>query len=254
MAAPCFDSDYARIYDLIYAKKDYAREVELCVRKMDLAGKKGPILDYGCGTGNHAAAWIEQGYQITGLDINDTMLDIARSKQLGQAVNWLNSAEIGNLKSGSFDGVCMLFDVLSYLPSDAAIRELMGHFHRLLKSDRFFLFDFWYEPAVLHLKPEVRTAHFQDEFMQVQRIARPTHFSNGKSIRVDYEITVHANEHEMYFEESHQMRYFTQDAAVGFLESAGFESAEFFTWENPNGEPTHEDWSIACLARKGERP
>ncbi len=254
MAAPCFDSDYARIYDLIYAGKGYGREVEICISKAGLADSGGHILDYGCGTGNHASVWLDRGFRVTGLDINDSMLDIARKKELGPQAEFLHSSKIDQLESQSLDAVCMLFDVLSYLPSSEAVQELMDHFHRLLKPDGRFIFDFWYEPAVLHLKPEVRTAHFQDEFTRVRRTATPTHFSNEKSIVVNYEIIVSSDERELKFEETHRMRYFSQAEVADFLNTSGFKCVKFFTWEEPEREPNQEDWSIVCFARKDERP
>jgi predicted TPR repeat methyltransferase len=57
-----FSKAYARIYDLLYAEKDYEAESRL-LDELFRAWKGGvrSVLDLGCGTGGHAARLAREG-------------------------------------------------------------------------------------------------------------------------------------------------------------------------------------------------
>ena len=77
-----FNKDYARYYDLFNQGKDYTREVdflEQVFKKFSSGGVK-TILDLGCGTGLHTRELIKRGYEISGLDLSNEMIAIAKER------------------------------------------------------------------------------------------------------------------------------------------------------------------------------
>ena len=72
---------YARYYDLLYRDKDYLGETEFVER---LIQRHSPgarrILELGCGTGIHAVMLAEKGYEVTGLDLSEGMLEVAAQR------------------------------------------------------------------------------------------------------------------------------------------------------------------------------
>ena len=71
-----YRSLHARHYDLIYAGKPYAQEaafVDSLIRR-----PRGRLLDLACGTGRHAVEFARQGWDVTGVDYSDDLLDEAR--------------------------------------------------------------------------------------------------------------------------------------------------------------------------------
>ena len=48
--------------------------------------KVSSILDIGCGTGSHALPFADMGYAVTGVDISEDMLEIARKKASDQKI------------------------------------------------------------------------------------------------------------------------------------------------------------------------
>ena len=66
--------------------------------------ERGTILDLGCGTGDPISRYfIERGYQITGVDFAEPMLDIARNRFSKQV--WLNQDIRALTLQKTFDGI-----------------------------------------------------------------------------------------------------------------------------------------------------
>lgn len=74
-------TDLSGYYDLMCADIDYQAQAG-CVRRLhQLFGNKGTRhLDLACGTGPHIRHFIDHGFQSSGLDINQPMLDLAKQR------------------------------------------------------------------------------------------------------------------------------------------------------------------------------
>lgn len=73
----------AKLYDLLHSYQDYDREVELLVRNLPRINNPR-LLDIACGTGTHLKAVRRRlpDAELTGIDLNQDMLDIAVEKGL----------------------------------------------------------------------------------------------------------------------------------------------------------------------------
>jgi SAM-dependent methyltransferase len=65
-----------RFYDLLYAERDD----DLHMYRDFALVANGPILELGCGTGRALIPLALDGYQVTGVEFSEAMLDVARSK------------------------------------------------------------------------------------------------------------------------------------------------------------------------------
>jgi 2-polyprenyl-3-methyl-5-hydroxy-6-metoxy-1,4-benzoquinol methylase len=91
----------------------------------------GRVLDAGCGTGTLALRFAREGFAVTGVDLSPRMIEQARSKERGSAVDWrvadLTALELGT----SFDAIVSVADVLNHLPTlddwEAAFRCVRAH-------------------------------------------------------------------------------------------------------------------------------
>lgn len=83
MAEQALYRKYALYYDLIYQWMDYPGESEfiLMVVKRYKKSEGMDLLDVACGTGGHTQ-YLQNYFNILGLDINPEMLEIARKKFL----------------------------------------------------------------------------------------------------------------------------------------------------------------------------
>ena len=70
----------AKYYDLFYKKKSYDKESKFLE---ELINTRKTVLDIGCGTGLHMHYLEEKNYQVEGIDLNQGMLDVAKTRVKG---------------------------------------------------------------------------------------------------------------------------------------------------------------------------
>ncbi len=102
-------------------------ETELAFNMMEI--KKGmKILDVGCGTGNFSVKLAKKGCSVTGIDVSDEMLSIARKKasDLNLDIELMNM-NVNNLSfdDNTFDGIISMtaFEFIEDAPK--ALKELL---------------------------------------------------------------------------------------------------------------------------------
>ena len=133
------DPDYsrsARIYDAIYAFKDYAHEADTLRWLLDARGVRdgATLLDVACGTGAHLA-YLKMHFQAEGLDASADMLDF-------------------DLKR-TFDAVVCLFSAIGHARTEAGLRQAIANMTRhvapggWLVIEPFFTPDTWF-PGRVH--------------------------------------------------------------------------------------------------------
>ena len=88
------------------------------------------ILDCGCGTGRDANLFAEKGYNVTGIDISERMLEFAEYS--GKAVFKLMDMKKITFKPNSFNGIWCCAS-LYHLKKEDVSRVLLG-FNKLLKE------------------------------------------------------------------------------------------------------------------------
>ncbi|HXM57483.1 MAG TPA: class I SAM-dependent methyltransferase [Candidatus Dormibacteraeota bacterium] len=114
-------SETAELYDLVYSWKDYAAEVE---RLRALVGREGgTLLDVACGTGHHLEL-LAPHYRVEGVDLDPSMVELARRRGLTAAVADLRTLDLGR----RFDVVTCLFSSIGYVPDlHDAVARLAAH-------------------------------------------------------------------------------------------------------------------------------
>ena len=223
-------ADYARYYDLLNQEKDYNRETEyICnlIRRHDSSARD--ILDLGCGSGTHAVCLAQKGYHVAGVDRSREQLRLAKEKTRINAS--LESSpefycdDIRNLRLGrNFDAVVSLFHVMSYQTENADLLSAFQTARAHLAPGGLFLFDAWYGPSVLSLKPEPRIKRVCESNLEVIRIARPEMLVNQNCVDVHYDLLVcDTNSKKLEsIRERHRMRYLFLPEVAFFLQCSGF--------------------------------
>jgi len=248
-----FDA-YAAYYDIFNSEKDYAQETKVVMDYLQRRGMtSGSIFELGCGSGGHAFELVSKGFDVTGVDLSDHMLDIARKRasSISGPVPSFVSGDARSVRLGkTFDILLSLFHVASYQTSDEDIQGFFDTAAKHLKPGGVLLFDCWFGPAVLWQKPERRVRKFTADGVNAERTAEPEHVPSENRVCVKFTINVTGPDLPAPVEivEEHNMRYFFQPELKKFL-SDSFEDIEVFAWET-RSPPDRDDWTAVVVARR----
>ncbi|MDG1707559.1 MAG: class I SAM-dependent methyltransferase [Emcibacteraceae bacterium] len=236
---------YSSYYDLIYQNKPYQQEVDFISNLIQKFGSGKRVLELGCGTGKHARLLNEKGFRVTGVDLSDSMLDVARessSPEITFVFGDLRNFSLNNLEK--FDIVIAMFDVVSYLPTNADIKKMLNNISIYLKKGGVLIFDAWYGPAVLHQRPYTRIGRWNNDKISITRISAPEMDYNNNICTVNYEIYIEDKKEGINkLIEKHPMRYFFLSELDELFSASGFSRQKSMEWFTAN-EPSENIWSV----------
>lgn len=255
-----FDA-YARYYDLLYRDKDYAGESDYVALHLKRhAPRAARILELGCGSGAHAEHLARLGYAVQGVDQSDSMLARAAARKAGlpaQIAARLSFApgDVRTVRSSEpFDAVISLFHVMSYQVTNSDLRAAFATAAAHLRVGGLFLFDFWYAPAVLTQKPEVRVKRLADDELAVTRIAEPVMRENENVVDVNYTVFIErrSTRDVEQVRETHRMRYLSLPE-LALLRDGLFEEVSTHAWMS-DAPPSAQSWAGFQVLRRTGAP
>ena len=104
-----------------------------------------PVLDLCCGTGLLAATFLEQGFQVTGLDLSPHMLAHAQENTAGWAAagqaSYIRADAACFALASHFGLIVSTYDALNHLPDFAALRACLRSASAALLPGGIFVFD-----------------------------------------------------------------------------------------------------------------
>lgn len=249
--------NYSRYYDLLYQDKNYPGEVQFLCSLLDrYAGKPKSLLELGCGTGVHAALMASHGYQVHGIDMSEQMLIQAKARQASLPKETAERLVFtrDDLRSlslnGKFDAVISLFHVMSYQVDDVDLLAAFKTAKHHLREGGVFIFDCWYGPAVLTERPSVRVKRWEDDVVEVTRIAEPHIHVNQNYVDVQYQVFIKdkVTDSVEIVAESHAMRYLFFPEVERLFRAVGMNlvfSCEWLTGREPGA----DTWGV-CFGGK----
>ena len=246
-----FDKYYAQFYDMLYKDKDYESEsnyIISLIKKYNPEAKS--ILDLGCGTGRHAELFSNKGFIVLGVDQSKCMLNEAMNRK-NNNLDFIEG-DVRFLKlDKKFGVVTALFHVLSYQITNKDVESLIRTAYNHLNKNGLFIFDFWYGPAVIIQKLEVRIKELENDNIKFIRIAKPMIDFSRNVVKVCYKIFVVDKKNKTFLEheESHPMRFFFDPELELFIENIGFKLESKFSWLKFE-KPSENDWSVVWVVRK----
>jgi ubiquinone/menaquinone biosynthesis C-methylase UbiE len=155
-----FQGLHAAHYDLIYAEKRYDDEARFVA---DLLPSDGSLLDIACGTGRHALEFAGMGYEVTGVDYNESLLERAResASSAGREIEFV-AADMRELELGrTFDAVTCLFDSIGYPATNDGVVAALASAARHLTPEGTFAVEFLHAPAMLAGASPVRVRRWE---------------------------------------------------------------------------------------------
>lgn len=247
---------YSEYYDLLYRDKNYKAEAEYVLSLLDEynPGAKS-IADLGCGTGKHAVEFSRRGYSVTGIELSESMLRLAKENKKiscpGNEDLTFLPGDISDFKTGEkYDAAFALFHVMGYLTSNSVLISGIRNIGRHLKNSGILIFDFWYGPAVLKQRPEVRKKILKGNGLTIEREATPNIIINDNIVQVNYHIEAESDSggEKLELDETHSMRYFFLPEIRLLLEQNGYKVLKMEEWMTGK-ELSEDSWSGVCVAK-----
>jgi SAM-dependent methyltransferase len=249
-----FREVYAGQYDELYSSKNYPSECDLIEEAVSRYATNKPLtlLDVGCGTGGHAIEMARRGYDVTGVDLSQHMLDLAAKKSNSQLTfnrpRWLCD-DVRNFKlCEQFDLAVMMFAVVGYLTTNSDVLAGLRNIRRHLKPNALLVCDFWSGPSVLSVRPVDRIRELQVQGGKVVRVASTTLDIGKHTADVTFKLWEIKNS-QLVTEscEAHRLRYFFPMEFELFLSNAGFQLKSLSAFPTLDDPLTSESWNALAV-------
>lgn len=129
---------FAEVFDS-YVRADFHRDYYNLILKIFKKWKLEPknILDLACGTGKLAKIFLDNGYTIEGLDISESMLNIAIKKGLKVYQGNIVDFELGK----KYDLILCVYDSLNYVLKQSDLQKCFKSVNRHLFEKGVLIFD-----------------------------------------------------------------------------------------------------------------
>ena len=134
-----FDERYPELFGPLEGNAE--REVEEILRLLEVPPCLA-VVDLGCGRGRHAIPLARKGYRVTGVDLSEKMLGIARTRarKEGVSVEWVREDMRVFRRPGAFDLYLSLFTSFGYF-QDEENQVVLDNVGASLKEGGTFLLD-----------------------------------------------------------------------------------------------------------------
>ena len=249
-----FETELAKIYDLIYRDKDYEGECDFIEEIFQRFSPKSvkSILDEGCGAGGHAIPLAKRGYEVTGIDSSEMMIEEAKEKAVKANLNIdFQTADLRRFNlNRRFDACLCMFAVLGYITETKKLLQTLENVKGHLNKESLFICDVWNGLAVLRILPTERIKTVEDEGKRIIRIARPELDAFNHLCRVHYHLLITQDDGRLSeFEETHTVRYFFPQEIIHYLEECGFEVLKICPFLDLDGKVDESVWNMTIIAK-----
>lgn len=243
--------EYAKFYDLIYKNKSHLKEISFVSKKLKI-NKNSNILDLGCGTLRHSIHLLEKVKKILGIDLSKNMLKIARNKIkkkfISKKIIRLKHANVINFKSNErFNVAYSLFDVISLLITDSDVEKFFLNLYNHLEPRSLVYLDYWYKPAVFHLKIKDIKQTYENSDFKIIREKIQVMSKKKNYVKVTFKLNIHnkKNKNNKYFEEKHPMRFFNS-FEIEKLSKKYFNTVQHLS-NYSNLKPNKRNWQASSI-------
>lgn len=133
---------FAYVYDNLINDVDYKEWAEYYFKIFSRYGLKPKLgLDLGCGTGNMTVELSSRGVDMTGIDISEDMLMVAREKSEGREILYLNQDMTEFELYGTVDFIVSGLDCINYITDKRDLLKVMKLVNNYLDPGGLFVFD-----------------------------------------------------------------------------------------------------------------
>ncbi|MBR1970463.1 MAG: class I SAM-dependent methyltransferase [Clostridia bacterium] len=133
---------FASLYDDLINDVDYKKWADYYFKIFERYGLKPQLgLDLGCGTGNMTIELSKRGVDMTGVDISEDMLMVARSKSEDENILYLNQDMTEFELYGTVSFVVSSLDCINYITDKRDLLKVFKLVNNYLDPGGLFIFD-----------------------------------------------------------------------------------------------------------------
>ncbi len=210
---------FASLYDELINDVDYKKWADYYFKIFERYGLKPHLgLDLGCGTGNMTLELSKRGLDMTGVDISEDMLMVARSKSENESILYLNQDMTEFELYGTVSFVVSSLDCINYVTDKRDLLKVFKLVNNYLDPGGLFIFDINTDYKLEHilgnntfiLENENSFCAWQNEFDKKRKVC-------------EFYLTFFNKNGEGYtrFEEEHTQRAYSIPEITNLLEKAG---------------------------------
>lgn len=214
--------DFARVYDFLMKRDvDYEKWADYIENLFDIYDVNPTLIcDVACGTGNITIPLARRGYDMTGVDISEDMLNMAREKSEGLNILFLNQSMTKIDLYGTMGAFLCMIDGINYCLSPKSLLKFFTKIKTCFMDEGApFIFDISSEyklrrvigsDTFVHSEPDIFYT-WQNRYLKNKKLS-------------DMLLTFFVKENGAYsrFEERHLQRAWSIEEITYLLKKAGF--------------------------------
>ena len=207
------------------------------------------LLDLCCGTGHMAQHLIEQGYQVTGLDISEEMLRYAR-QNASTAQFILDDARFFNLPP-TFDAVISPSGSLNHMMTIEEMQQVFTQVYNALLDNGVFLFGLNLEEGYLTWNGAISDGDVKEDFAW----ACCDNYDPIKKIG-SFKITIFQLFEQVWqrFDINNLVRVYSQGEIVSALDCVGFQDINVYDRNGSSVDSEFNEFSIFAGCKQSIKP
>lgn len=227
-------NEFAYLYDKLINDVDYKSWVDYYFKIFQRYGLKPKLgLDLGCGTGNMTVELAKRGIEMTGVDLSEDMLMVAREKSEGLDILYLNQDMAEFELYGTVDFVISSLDCINYVTDKRELLRVFKLVNNYLDPGGLFIFDI---NTSYKLENVIGNNTFVIEDDNVF-FTWQNEYDKKKKI-CDFYLTFFCKEGNGYtrFDEQHSERAYEIDEIKTLIESSGMKLLKVYnslSFDNP---------------------
>ena len=259
--------DFAGVYDEFMDETPYeewSERIESLIKKYGvskpeqnaedaLTSEKNLVVDLGCGTGTLTELIYEKGYDMIGVDVSESMLNIAmekREKSGAQILYLLQDMRELELYStvGTVISVC---DSINYILEEEELLETFSLVNNYLYPGGIFIFDFNTDYKYREVIGDTTIAENRESCSFIWE----NYYDEEECIN-QYDVTIFVQEEEELFRrftETHFQRGYTPKQIENLLEQAGMELVTMLDADTNENVVAQSERILVVARERGKR-
>lgn len=240
---------FASVYDAIMDDSLYDLWTDFSLRHLPKSNHRKKLLELACGTGIQSVRFSQAGFDVTGLDLSQEMLDIAqkRAESAKQKIAFQQGNMLDLSRAGKFDFVTCYSDSICYMQDEVEVGDVFKQVYDSLEEDGIFIFDVHSTYQIDEVFPGYSYHENAEDFAMVW-----DSFEDEAPHSVVHELTFFIQDEDGRFtryDEVHEERTYEVLTYDILLEQAGFKSFKLYA-DFEDKEPTETSKRWFFVARK----